>query len=237
MSVMLSGFITAFSGRLKWIQGMLLPFRIGALSAHPQSLDQGTSFQKEVLSLQRITLLWMCVEAAIAIPAAVRTHSVALLGFGADSGIELASAVVVLFRFKAGSRIDETKAAKATGLLLFALAAFILGDSILALTNPSFHPEPSYVGIALLVVAAFVMPWLGDRKRTLARKTNSASLQADAVQSSMCGYLAWIALGGLVLNAVFRLPWLDPAAALLLLPIVVCEGWEAMKEKPCNCTH
>jgi divalent metal cation (Fe/Co/Zn/Cd) transporter len=175
-------------------------------------LDQSdSSFQKQVLFLQLITLLWMCVEAAIATWAAIRAHGAALLGFGADSGIELASALVVLLRFKAGSRVDETNAAKATGFLLFALAAFILGDSILALMNSRLHPEPSYVGIALLVAAAFVMPWLGARKRTLARKTNSAALQADAVQSSLCGCLAFIALGGLVLNAVFRMPWLDPA--------------------------
>lgn len=185
---------------------------------------------------QLITIVWMCSEAAIAVFAAIRAHSVALLGFGADSGIELFSAVVVLLRFKGVSHLNEKRAARITGLLLFALAAFILGCSILAFTKPEFRPEASYLGIGLLIAAAIVMPWLSRQKRTLATATNSASLKADAVQSSMCGYLAWIALGGLVLNAVFKISWADPTAALLLLPIVAREGWESMRGKAgCGC--
>src|SRR5712692_4621424 len=72
-------------------------------------------------------------------------------------------------------------------------------------------------GHRLLIAAAMVMPWLSAQKRALAAKTNSGSLMADAVQSSMCAYLAWIALGGLVVNALFKLSWADPTAALLLL--------------------
>jgi hypothetical protein len=79
--------------------------------------------------------------------AALRAHSVAFLGFGADSGIELVSAFVVFLRFKNISHIDEKRAARINGLLLFALAAFILGSSFLAFTNPRFRPEPSYLGI------------------------------------------------------------------------------------------
>jgi divalent metal cation (Fe/Co/Zn/Cd) transporter len=176
----------------------------------------------------------MCAEAAIALFAALRAHSVALLGFGADSGIELVSAFVVFLRFKKVSPINENRAARISGLLLFALAAFILGSSILAFTNPHFRPEPSYLGIALLIAAGIFMPWLSAQKRSLAAKTNSGSLKADAIQSSMCAYLAWIALGGLVLNAIFKISWADPTAALLLLPIIVREGSEAMQGKTCS---
>ena len=183
--------------------------------------------------LQLITIVWMCAEAAVAIYAAVRSQSVALLGFGADSAIELMSAFVVLLRFKGVARVNEKVAARITGLLLFSLAAFIVVGSILALTNPRFRPEPSYLGIALLIAAALAMPWLSGQKRALAAKTNSSSLRADAVQSSMCGYLAWIALAGLVLNAMFKISWADPAAALLLLPIVLREGWEASQGRAC----
>lgn len=173
------------------------------------------------------------MEAAIALFAAVSARSVALLGFGADSGIELLSAFVVFVRFNRFSQLGETKAARMTGLLLFALAAFILGSSILAITNPAFRPQPSYLGALLLITAAIVMPWLSSRKRMLAAKASSASLKADAVQSAMCGYMAWIALAGLAVNAVFRAPWADPVAALLLLPIVVREGWEALQGRSC----
>jgi len=176
----------------------------------------------------------MCVEATVALFAAIRAHSVVLLGFGADSGIELASAFVVFLHFKKASRINEKRAAQITGLLLLALAAFILASSILAFMNPHFRPEPSYSGIALLIAAAIIMPWLSSQKRKLAARTNSGALKADAVQSSLCAYLAWIALGGLVLNALFKFAWADPAAALLLLPIVIREGREAMHGKSCS---
>lgn len=204
------------------------------LNTLPQYVEESSSpYQKQILSLQRITIVWMCAEAAIAIFAALRAHSVALLGFGADSLIELVSAFVVFLRFKKVSLVNDKKAARITGLLLFALAVFIIGTSILALTNRGFRPHPSYLGIAVLMAAAIVMPWLSSQKRTLAAKTSSGALKADAAQSSMCAYLAWIALAGLLLNALFRIAWADPAAALLLLPIVLREGWEAMRGKSC----
>ena len=176
----------------------------------------------------------MCAEATIAFLAAIRANSVALLGFGADSGIELLSAFVVFLRFKKVAHLDEKRAARIAGLLRFALAVFILGSSILAFTSPAFRPEPSYPGIALLIAAAIVMPWLSRRKRTLAAKTNSSSLRADAAQSSVCAYLAWILMGGLLLNALFKVSWADPTAALLLLPIILQEVAEAMQGKSCS---
>lgn len=205
------------------------------LNTQLQYAEQSSSrYQKQIVSLQLITILWMCVEAAIALFTALRAHSVALLGFGADSGIELVSAFVVFLRFKSVAYLNEKRAAQITGLLLFALAAFVLGSSIVAFTNPRFRPQPSYLGIALLIAAGILMPWLASQKRSLAAKANSSALKADAVQSSMCAYLAWIALGGLLLNAVFKLSWADPTAALLLLPIIVREGWDAMQEKSCD---
>ena len=204
------------------------------VSTQSQYVERSSSpDQKQIVSLQLITILWMCAEAAIAIFAALRAHSVALVGFGGDSGIELVSAVVVFLRFKKVSHINEDRAARITGLLLFALAAFILGSSILAFTNPDFTLEPSYLGIALLIAAGIFMPWLSAQKKSLAAKTDSGALKADAIQSSMCRYLAWIALGGLVLNALFKVSWADTLGALLLLPIILREGSESMQGKSC----
>lgn len=209
------------------------------MSTHFQPIEPGAStVQKQIVWLQLITIVWMCVEAATAVFAALRAHSIALVGFGADSGIELLSALVVFLRFKGVSHVDEKRAARITGWLLFSLAAFVLAGSILAFTKSAFRPEASYLGVALLIAAAFVMPWLAKQKRILAAKTGSVALKADAIQSSMCAYLAWIVLGGLVLNAVFKISWADPTAALLLLPIIVQEGWEAMKGKAsCDCAR
>jgi divalent metal cation (Fe/Co/Zn/Cd) transporter len=197
--------------------------------------ESSSSRQKQIVTLQILTIVWMCVEAAVAVFAAIRANSVALLGFGLDSGIELASALVVLMRFKNGWHLNEQKTARVVGFLLFALAAFILASSILAFANPRFKSERSYLGIALLIAAALAMPWLASRKKALAAKTKSGSLRADAIQSSMCAYLAWIALGGLILNAAFKLTWADPVAALFLTPIVLREGHQAFKGETCDC--
>jgi len=96
--------------------------------------------------------------------------------------------------------------------------------------------QRSPVGIGILLAAAVVMPWLATRKRKLAAITSSAALKADAVESALCGHMAWIALAGLAVNAIWGKSWADPAAALALLPLIVREGWEArlpLKRLPC----
>ncbi len=193
------------------------------------------STTRSVATIQLITVAWMSVEVCISLFAGIHARSIALLGFGGDSVIELASALIVYARFQENSRIDEKTAARATGWLLFALAAFIAAASIVTLVRSELRPQPSYAGIVLLIAAAIVMPLLARRKRMLASETRSGALNADAVQSSMCAYMAWIALAGLLLNAIFHISWADPAAALLLLPIVIKEANEARRGKSCGC--
>lgn len=182
--------------------------------------------------IQWITVAWMTVEAAIALLAAVRARSVALAAFGADSGIELLSAATVLWRFRTGQHAEAT-ATKVTSWLLVALALYIASDSAWMMLTATQKAQESYLGIALLAAAAVVMPWLGRRKRQLAAIANSTSLRADAAQSSICGYMAWIALAGLLLNAFAHVWWADPLAALCLLPIVINEAKEAFEGHSC----
>jgi divalent metal cation (Fe/Co/Zn/Cd) transporter len=163
-------------------------------------------------------------------------HSPALLAFGGDSAIELVSAVVVYWRFRS-KRSDERAeklAARITGSLLFALAAYVALVAALALLG---HREvrPSYLGIFVLIVAAIAMPLLARQKRQLSALTASAALRADAAESALCGYLSIIALAGLVANAFWGVTWADPIAALCLIPLVVREGWQALKGRPCEC--
>jgi divalent metal cation (Fe/Co/Zn/Cd) transporter len=187
-----------------------------------------------VIQIQALTLIWMAVEAAVSLGAAWIARSPALLGFGGDSAVELLSATVVLLRFRSPSRGDhaEQRAAKIGGILLFVLAAFVVFTSVVTLLG-HIEAKPSPIGIALLILAAVIMPWLAREKRRLSAATASAALRADAAESSICGYLALIALGGLVVNAIWGVRWADPAAALVLLPLIVREGWEAMNGKPC----
>ena len=136
-----------------------------------------------------------------------------LLAFGGDSAIEFASAVVVLWRFNtsAAHERSERRAARIAGVLLFALAAFVLVTSLMALLRYS-EPKPTFLGIAILVAAAAFMPLLAREKRRLSADTVSAALRADGMQSALCAYLSMIALTGLAINTIWRVKWADPIA-------------------------
>ena len=189
---------------------------------------------QRIIWIQTITLIWMSVEAVVSLGAAWMARSPALLAFGGDSAVELLSAAVVFWRFNSTSHraYAEERASKIAGGLLFFLAAFVVTASVLTLLG-HIVARPSAIGIALLVLAAVIMPWLAAQKRQLSTTTFSAALRADAAESAVCGYLALIALAGLVANAFWKVGWADPVAALALLPLIVREGWEATKGKPC----
>jgi divalent metal cation (Fe/Co/Zn/Cd) transporter len=202
------------------------------VSAQPQTFP--LEINRRIIRIQTLTLVWMSIEAVVSLGAAWMARSPALLGFGGDSAVELLSAVVVLLRFYSPTRGDqaERRAARIAGGLLFVLAAFVALASVLTLLG-HVEARPSPIGIALLILAAVFMPWLAKQKRQLSAATASAALRADAAESALCGYLALIALAGLTVNAIWGLKWADPVAALVLLPLIVREGREAIKGKPC----
>jgi divalent metal cation (Fe/Co/Zn/Cd) transporter len=191
---------------------------------------------RRIRDLQTVTIAWMSVEAAVSLFAAWRARSPALLAFGGDSAIEFFSAVVVLWRFRESAAHEdvEKRAARVAGGLLFALAAYVTITSVASLLGYS-EPKPTLLGIAILVAAATIMPWLAKEKRRLSGVTGSAALRADAAQSALCAYLSLIALSGLAINAIWRIKWADPIAALVVLPLIVWEGWKAMRGKTCGC--
>jgi divalent metal cation (Fe/Co/Zn/Cd) transporter len=120
------------------------------------------------------------------------------------------------------------------GGLLFALAGFVLLTSTLNFIGYR-EAQRSLVGIGILLAAAVMMPWLASRKRKLTIVTSSAALKAEAVESALCGYMAWIALAGLVVNAIWNKPRTDPFAALALTPLILREGWEAVHSSRLGC--
>ena len=191
---------------------------------------------RRIQRIQAITVIWMSVEAVVSLFAAWRAGSPALLAFGGDSAIELLSAVVVLRRFRSSAKHEdvEKRAARVAGALLFALAAYVAITAVASLVGYS-EPKPTFLGMAILVAAAGVMPWLAKEKRRLSATTGSAALRADAAQSALCAYLSLIALAGLATNAIWRVKWADPIAALAVLPLIVWEGREAMRGRTCGC--
>ena len=184
--------------------------------------------------LQGTTIVWMLVELGVSIYAAWTARSPVMLAFGADSLVEVLSAFVVLLQFVPAFALSREKAARAAGLLLFALAFVVAGLSIAGLALQR-QPEVSRAGIGITVAALIAMPILARLKRAEARRGNNRALAADAVQSATCAYLALIALAGLASNAVFHIPWLDSLAALAAMPLLIQEGRSAWQGQSCGC--
>jgi divalent metal cation (Fe/Co/Zn/Cd) transporter len=204
------------------------------MSSVPQIPKQDTF--RRIQRIQTLTIVWMTVEATVSLTAAWMARSPALLAFGGDSAIELLSAIVVLWRFRAHADQEqsEKRAARIAAVLLFILAAYVAVASARTLLGYS-EPKTTYVGIAVLVAAAAIMPWLAKEKRKLSAITGSAALRADAAESALCAYLALVALIGLGINAIWHIWWADPIAALVIVPLILREGWEAMRGKACGC--
>ena len=194
----------------------------------------GTSgeISRQIVRLQVVTLIWMVVECALALFSAWRARSPVLLAFGADSLIELISAIVVLLQFVPRLALSTARATRLAGILLFLLAAVITISSALALWK-HVRPDTSWIGIGVTLAALAVMPPLSAAKRKAGKTARNAALTADAVQSATCAYLAGTTLAGLALNAVLHIRWIDPAAALVAVPIICLEGKKAFAGEEC----
>jgi divalent metal cation (Fe/Co/Zn/Cd) transporter len=176
----------------------------------------------------------MLVECGVSLYGAVTAHSPALLAFGADSFVELMSATVVLLAIAPSFPLTKELAARLNGILLFVLAGVVALLAILSLVY-RVKAETSCSGIAITLAALAVMPILAWAKRRTAQRTNNRALAADAVQSATCAYFAAITLIGLAINAIWHIHWVDPAAALLTLPILIIEGRRAFRGESCGC--
>lgn len=196
--------------------------------------------------IELASLLWMIVEASVAIGIGFATHSVSLQGFGIDSVIELIAGSVLLWRLvleQRGGSFEaveqaECRASWVVAMSLFALALYIIGDSIFSVLTRS-RPESSSWGIGLAIAAAIIMPVLWRGKLHVARRIGSTALKADAVCSVTCAYMSLALLAGLLLNALLGWWWADPLAALVLIYFIVQEGREALHEartgENCEC--
>ena len=187
--------------------------------------------------LEYLTLAWNGFEAAVALASGIVAGSVALVGFGLDSIIEMASASILLWRLRSDNAAlrerDEQRAHRLAGACLLALAAYIGIESLRALWLRSV-PERSIPGIAIAVAAVVVMPLLGRAKRRVAQELGSRALHSDSRQADFCAYLSAILLVGLVLNWLWGWWWADAASALIMVPIIAREGVQGLRGKGCN---
>lgn len=187
--------------------------------------------------LEYFTIAWNSLEGIIAVVAGVLAGSISLVGFGVDSFIEVTSGGALLWRMSQDANEHERermerKTLKIVGACFLALAVYVSYEATANLVE-KHAPEHSLPGIILACVSLVAMPLLARAKLRVAAGLNSAAMTADARQTDFCTYLSAILLVGLILNAALDLWWADPLAALVMVPIIVNEGLEALEGKTC----
>lgn len=187
--------------------------------------------------LEYFTIGYNTLEGATSIVAGLIAGSVSLVGFGLDSLIEVTSGAALLWRLRHDLDVSrreqvERTALRMVGACFIALALYILYESSSMLIR-HVPPERSIAGIVVASVSVIVMPLLARAKRRAARQLGSEAMHADSKQADFCAYLSGILLGGLVLNALFGWWWMDPAAGLVMVPIILKEGVDGLRAKAC----
>jgi divalent metal cation (Fe/Co/Zn/Cd) transporter len=192
------------------------------------------------LQLTGFTVGWNVLEGVVAIGAGAIASSMALVGFGVDSFIEVLSGLVMLWRLRAetAGRLPneeaERRAIKLIAITFFILAAYVSFESARDLLTGD-KAEASMVGLVLTAVSLVVMPVLAYKKRRLAREMGSASLQADSTETQLCVYLSATVFLGLAANALFGWWWMDSVAALVVAAIALREGYEGWTNEDLCC--
>lgn len=191
------------------------------------------------LQLNYLTIGYNAFEAVVAIAAGVMAGSVALVGFGVDSVIEVTASLAAQWRLRADldperrERVEQLTVRIIGGTFL-ALAVYVGYESVQTLVRRE-EPDGSVVGVVLLAMSIIVMPILARAKRRVAGALGSSALTADARQTSLCAYLSVIALAGVALNTVLGWWWADPVAALGMVPIILKEGVEGLRGETACC--
>jgi cation diffusion facilitator family transporter len=201
------------------------------------SLDRRRALHRRALWLEYFTVGWNVIEGVVAIAAGIIAGSVALIGFGVDSSIEVISALGLLWRLrKAGpeATVAEESGAERRALYIvaatfFLLAAYITYEAGTALLGQE-APDRSAVGLGLSVLSLVIMPALAWWKQRTGRQMGSRALVADAAETWVCSYLSLALLAGIGLHALFGWWWADPVGALAMLPVILWQGWETFGE-------
>ncbi|MGI5131938.1 cation transporter [Pseudonocardia sp. CA-107938] len=195
--------------------------------------ERRTVLNRRVRLLVGATISYNVVEAVVAISAGTVASSAALIGFGLDSVIEVASAAAVAWQFSGPHpEARERTALRVIALSFFALAAYVTVESVRALAGVA-EAAPSTVGIVLAAVSLVVMPVLSHAQRRAGRELGSRSAVADSHQTLLCTYLSAVLLAGLVVNALLGWTWADPVAALVIAAVAVKEGRDAWRGQHC----
>ena len=185
--------------------------------------------------LAATSVAYNLVEAVVAIAAGIVAGSIALIGFGLDSIVEVSSGLIILWQFRRGlPEARERRALRLMAVSFFALAAYVTFESLRALVG-GHQPEASPIGIALAAVSVTLMPVLSWAQRRTGRRLGSHAVVADSTQTLLCSYLSAVLLVGLVLNATLGWSWADPLAGLVIAAVAAREGLQAWRGEGCAC--
>jgi cation diffusion facilitator family transporter len=192
--------------------------------------------------LTALTIGWNSLEAVVAVASGLLAGSIALVGFGLDSVVEVSSALVIVWRLSRQDADQETneraerRAVRLIALSFFVIAAYVAIDAVLKLLGLDEHPEHSAVGIAIAALSLVVMPTLAWAKRRVAAGLNSVALKADAAETQLCTYLSVVVLIGLGANSLLGWWWMDPVAGLVVAVLAIREGRAAwVSGDLCDC--
>lgn len=180
----------------------------------------------------QFTIGYNLIEGVIAVTAGLAASAISLIGFGVDSGIEVAAAAVVLTRLLVEIRggapdpVKERRALRFIAITFFALATYVTVEGIRDLTTGE-APDTSMVGIALTGVSIVIMPWLAHAKRKAGLEMNSRLVIADAAETKLCAWLSVSTFAGLVMFATVGWTWIDPVAGFIIAAFAIMEGREA----------
>jgi divalent metal cation (Fe/Co/Zn/Cd) transporter len=199
--------------------------------------DERAALVSRARLLAWVGVAWHAIEAAVAIVAGIVAGSIALIGFGADSLIELLAGFILIWRFggqRAEAGAAEHPAHRLIAVTFWLIAGYVGVEAIRTLAGGD-HPEVSYVGIGLSIVTLATMPPLAAAKSRVAARLHSSAVRSEGRQTVLCAYLSAALLVGLGANAAFGWWWADPAAALAIAALALNEGREAWRGEGGDC--
>lgn len=182
-----------------------------------------------ILRLVLFGLIYNVAEGILCVSAGIAAGSVVLVGFGLDSGVE-ALAAFAAWRFLRREITPETEEnlARIVGWTFLGLAAYVVIQSAHDLITRE-EVAPSKLGLVVTSLSLLVMPFLGFWKLRLARRIGSRGLEAEAKETIACSYLSLFAVLGVAVRYLGGPSWVDPIAALLMVPWLVREGLENVR--------
>lgn len=204
-------------------------------NAAPVTDERRRQLGRRAQQLAGASVAYNVVEAVVAVSAGAAASSIALVGFGLDSLVEVGSGLVILWQFRhVMPETREKQALRYIAISFFALAGYVSVESVRSLAG-SVESTSSGLGVAIAMASLVIMPLLSWAQRRTGRELGSGSVVADSKQTLLCTYLSAVLLVGLLANGLFGWWWADPLAGLVIAAVAVREGIGAWRGEGCGC--